>query len=322
MHPRGRLAASLVVTTVLLATAGPARAQGPDRFAQASAAYDRGAAAYDSGRFADAAAELARADALVPNATTLALALRAAMRIDDPVLVMTLVERAELRPPDGALLGASRTARDRFEKRTGRLTIVCPPPRECSAEVDGAVVKVGATLWTTAGDHTIDLHARASGALEHRTVHVDAGASIEAHPLPLAEPPSPLPLPGRPVEQRDTPKPAGRQPASRGLSPAWFWIGAGASVVLGGVSAASAFETKNRYAAYTANPTQDGRSAGLASELRTNVLFGVTAAAAVATAGLGLFAVRWSARGGAPSQGASSAAFVVAGPAVTFAVRY
>ena len=248
-----------------------------------------------AGGSADAAAELARADALVPNATTLALALRAAMRIDDPVLVMTLVERAELRPPDGALLGASRTARDRFEKRTGRLTIVCPPPRECSAEVDGAVVQVGATLWTTAGGpHHRPARAR-ERALEHRTVHVDAGASIEAHPLPLAEPPSPLPLPGRPVEQRDTPKPAGRQPASRGLSPAWFWIGAGASVVLGGVSAASAFETKNRYAAYT-TPTRRrmGRSAGLASELRTNVLFGVIghAAAVATTAGLGLFAVR------------------------------
>jgi hypothetical protein len=313
-------AASFVFTTLLLAKPGPAHAQDAERVVEAGAAYDRGAAAYNSGQYARAAAELARADALVPNATTLALALRAALRTDDPVLGMGLVERAEQRPPDEALLAASRAARDRFALRAGRLTIVCPPPRECGAEVDGAVVQVGPTFWATLGDHSIELRARADGALEHRTVHVDAGASVEVRPLPRAVPPPPSP----PALAEPAPRPPvlPGPPASTGLSPAWFWIAGGATVVLGGVAAASAVDTKNRYSAYTANPTLDGRSSGEAAQLRTNVLFGVTAAAAVATAAVGLFAVRWSANGARGSHGGSSAAFVIAGPTVTFAVSY
>src|SRR5688572_108186 len=99
--------------------AGPVTAE--DALDAAKRAYDRGAAAYDSGDYAVAAAELTRADEIVASDVTLELALRAAVKADDPRLSMRLVDRAEGRTKSASLTAAADAAKAKMAPRTGRV---------------------------------------------------------------------------------------------------------------------------------------------------------------------------------------------------------
>jgi nicotinamidase-related amidase len=64
------------------------------------------------------------------------------------------------------------------------------------------------------------------------------------------------------------------------------------TAVAGGVTVWSGLDTEKRYDSFAETRTDPGlRDAGRAAQTRTNVLLGVTATAAVATAALGLFVV-------------------------------
>jgi hypothetical protein len=88
--------------------------------------------------------------------------------------------------------------------------------------------------------------------------------------------------------------------ARASVDPLWFYLGIGATAVLGGVTVWSALDTQAAHDAYTrALPTAsqgevDRRvSEGHSLETRTNVLIFATGIAAVGTATLGVFFVRW-----------------------------
>jgi hypothetical protein len=68
------------------------------------------------------------------------------------------------------------------------------------------------------------------------------------------------------------------------------------TAVAGGVLVWSAVDTKDKYDTFHAAqpPTLVMQEDGLAAKLRTNIFVGVTAALGVATAAIGIFAVRWS----------------------------
>jgi hypothetical protein len=85
------------------------------------------------------------------------------------------------------------------------------------------------------------------------------------------------------------------------LSPAWFWGGAALSATLGGVTVASFVDATSRHDGFVRLGCQSVpgadcaqmAGAGRDAETRSYVFLGVSAAAIVATAAVGLFAVRW-----------------------------
>src|SRR5205814_893874 len=138
---------------------------------------------YDAGRFAQAASDLGRADAIVPNVTALALALKAVVRTEDAALGMTLVDRAERRRDPG-LVDATRAARERFERRAGTIHLACGE-RKCRAKIDGATLEGGEEKWVLAGEHTIEIAAEdKSGGerVESKNLRVAGGAHLEVSP--------------------------------------------------------------------------------------------------------------------------------------------
>ena len=80
------------------------------------------------------------------------------------------------------------------------------------------------------------------------------------------------------------------------LSPAWFWIGAGATAAAGGVTIASAVDTANLHSRFDAQPSAQLSAEGADAQLRTNVLVGVTTAVLLTTALVGGVFVKWGDR--------------------------
>ncbi len=294
----------VVVTLSLALVARVASAQDDASVAQARAAYDRGAAAYDAGGYATAAVDLALADELSPNVTVLGLALEAAVRARDAATAMDLVERVERRvPPSTPLWEKGKTARARFSRDVGQLTVTCPPPATfCNVHVDGRHTPIGVKRWVKPGEHVVELTA--DGAPEKQKVVVAIGASVEVAPTPPpapAPPPSKIaPPPARAIEPPRTVAPspprAPHDPPRRdgGISPVWFWVGAAVTAVVGGVTVWSALDTKSKHDDFVAKPSAPTSTAGSDAQVRTNVLALVTAASGAATAAVGLFAIGWS----------------------------
>jgi hypothetical protein len=258
--------------------AGVARA---DDLERAGALYDKGAAAQRARDYRRAAALFARADELVPDPAALEAALRAAVLADDPVLGMTLVERAAREPGHRAVAAAASEAQRRFADRVGQVRVEC---RRCDVEVDGRALASGAARWAIAGDHRI---TAARGAWsEERTVRVAAGDRTVVTFAPDDAPRRATTS----REARDAPSP--RDDA--GVSPLWFGVGAGATALSGALTLASAVDTVSLHDDFVAHPTEARAEEGRAAEARTIALLAVTSALAVTTTILGLYAVRWS----------------------------
>jgi hypothetical protein len=305
-------AAGLALT--LLATSAAA----DEAVLEARAAYDRGAAAYDAHDYAHAAVDLARADELAPNGTVLDLALQAAIRAEDAALVMELVERVEVRVPASTPSPASmplfvraREARAKFSGLVGRVLVRCPPPAVfCTASLDGRSIGIDAPRYAMPGDHVVALET--DGASEKQIAHVQVGQVAEVKPTPPVSKVAPPPDPPKPANglfpsNRDwlPPLPPEHPNQRHGISPAWFWISGAATVVAGGVTIASAIDTKNEHDHFVSAPSASTQSSGQSAQLRTNILLGVTGGLAALTTVVGVFFVGWS-----------------QGPSVTVAGRY
>lgn len=281
----------------------PARAGEPSPEEAAAAAYERGTAAFQRNDFAVAAVEYARADELAPNPVALESALKAVLRANDAALGMELWERASRARGAGAeLKELAKLARERYASRAGQVTVACAA---CTAKIDGKAAPVGQRRWYSAGKHRLELSI--GGETERREIVVVAGANVEVQPLSASDAGAMHgPEPAEPAESAPAPAPA-PQPApppkadavtstdsAGGLSPAWFWIAGGLTLVAGGATIASGVDAVSKHDAYLAAPTPQTESDGRGAQTRTNVLIGVTGAAAVTTAALGLFLVRWS----------------------------
>jgi hypothetical protein len=234
----------------------------------ARAAYNRGVAAFEAKDYATAARAFAEADATVKNDVALGAAIDAAMRADEPVLVMELVERAEERKlPVG-------DARAKFGKRVGRVRVTCT----CTATLDGKDLPVGKARIVTLGHHALLLTS--GSKTEARSLEVTGNEEIAWAPAADA-PPTPKPTPS-------------------GISPVWFWTAAGVSAVLVGATTWSALSVRSDHATFSeACKTPSARcdalsEDGLAAQRRTNILLASSIVAVGATAIIGAFAVRWS----------------------------
>ena len=294
----GRVHATCATAAFVLAVTitGATRADEPpssDALAAAKSAYDRGAAEYDKGNYRAAAADLARADHLVPNDVTLEMALRAAIKSDEAVTAMELADRAEARGASSASLSAVvESARMTMGERAGRLTVQCHPSAPCTVRADDAPLTPGTAAWVKVGDHQVVVLTE--GDKQSYRVHVDPRGSVvvrAAPPAPAAAPP---------------PAPPADEGYHRPLAPVWFWAGASVTALFGLGTAVSGIDTSAKHDAFARDPNADTASAGRSAQLRTNVLLACGIVAAVATGVVGLFLVDWR---GSSSARAKTAAW-------------
>jgi hypothetical protein len=299
-------AAILAVWIVALggALSSPAFAGDPEA---ARKAYDKASEAFARKSYAEAAAGFSIADSLEPNPVALDSALKAAVLADDPVLAMQLVERAESRPKDARVEASAKKARDKLASRAGRLSVTCPDERGCSAKLAGVALELGKRVWVRPGLQRVEVAIE--GATTAHAVDVPAGGTTDFVPPapPRATTPAPTPMPPGPAAQapqqqpmpppidRRTPPPEG----DRGISPAWFVVGAVATAALAGVTIWSGVDTLDRHDAFLDGDDAE-KEAGQDAQLRTNLLLGGTLLSAAGTAITGIF-VDW---GGTPTQSA------------------
>lgn len=278
---RSLLGASIVVGVLLASHAALAA----DVEEDAAAAYDRGASAYDRGEFTTAATELARADELAPNDVTLELALNAAARTSDAVAAMKLVERAEKRAhPSKRLTTVADAVRKRFASSVGRLNISCSGGPACEAAVDDQPIEVNRATLVAAGKHRVTITR--AGSRETHDVAIDGGKTVELLATVSAAPAQPSsPSDARGIDP----------PPARGISPVWFWLGAGVTIAVGGATALSALDTASTHDDFAADRSNvDLANEGKSGERRTVVLGAVTGVLAVSTAVIGLVLVDWN----------------------------
>lgn len=257
--------------------------------------YDRAAAEYDAKDYAKAASDFAHADELAPNEVTLMYALEAAIRAHDAPLGMQLVARVEQRSASASRVRArADEARKSFAKEVGQITVTCPAPITfCKATVDTQLVTIATPTFVTIGAHAV--HIEADGAPSDQTVQVEAEKTTEvAPPAPAAAPPpapAPPPVAPVPVVEPPPPRPAPKHDAR--LSPTWFWIAGGVTVLLAGGAILSGLDTNAKYDDYAASRTNHDRNTGRSAQLRTNILWGATALGGIGTGVLGIFFVGW-----------------------------
>ncbi|MBS2017910.1 MAG: hypothetical protein JST00_33850 [Deltaproteobacteria bacterium] len=265
-------------------------------------AYDRGAASYDAKEYGRAAVELARADELMANDVALELAIKAAVKADDPRLAMTLAARGARRPNAG-VAAAAEQARQKMAGKTGTVIVMCPLRPQCSPTVDGEAVHAGAPHIVLVGDHQVVIDG-GGGPRDVLTAKVAPDAVVEMRAPVPSESPSPGPVAVLPAP-RAKDEATRREPmsASEGLPAGWFWVGVGLTAALGAVTIASAVDTSDKHEAFRAQPTQDLQDRGLDAQLRTNLLAGGTGLVGIATLVAGAFFVKWGGER-TPSQAA------------------
>jgi len=312
---RGGLALAVFFLVLFAATAG--RADGGQD--EAGVAYDAAVHAYAAHDWRTAAREFARADELAPLPVVLGLALDAVIKTDDAVLGMTLVDRARSRSALDARMSAKVNAvAAKFERRVGVVRLVCGAEPFCELVIADRHVADTQGVRLPAGTYRAELHAhektetrivRVDGG---RTTNVDASTSGEssnaragAGAVSGAAPAEASSSPGE-ADAAGPPDPARaggaagstaaeRTPPRRsGLPPACFWIAAGATALIGVAAVVSAVDLMRLHDAFAKDPSnRELSSSGNAAQARTNVLLGAFGLAAVGTAALGVWAIRW-----------------------------
>jgi hypothetical protein len=284
-------------------------------------AFDAGVAAYKTGDFATATSRFTEALGYKWHpAIALNLAL-AQSQIGQYVGALQNLDAILQSPETSVPLHQQATEeRVRVEGQLSVIEIDAGNGAAASLKVDGAAVDPRTPASVDPGTHHLEL-TLSSGASIQRDVSLAPRERLRlsidrTHEFVL------IPENGRraaPGPQHDSTRAA---PGVRaGVDPFWFYLGVGATAVLGGVTIWSALDTEAAHDAYArALPTAsqgevDRRvSEGHSLEARTNVLIAATGIAAVGTATLGVFFVHWK---------PTSTSVVVANPwGVSFRERF
>jgi len=272
----------------------------PERIKSAAEEFDRGRRAYLGKEYEQAAVHFESAFRDAPRAESLRLAIRARKEAKQLARAATLAAIAQQKYAADA--GTAQLAKETLDEATPALQeydVECTT--ECGVTADGRVISQSdATkqrLFLDAGPHDLGISFK-TGSLAR---HVDAKKGGR-ETLTFEAPAAVATTPPVPTTTENPPPPPPKQAEShKPLSPVVFFIAAGVTVAAGGATVWSGIDTNNnpgvdevrRQCAGKDDTCQayaDGRSA----QLRTNVLIGVTAGVAVATAVIGLFLTDWS----------------------------
>jgi hypothetical protein len=267
----------------------------------AEKAFAAGREAYKVGAYAEAAENFERADANAPNDRVLELAITSRERAGHVDRAGTLAQLATTRHPDSErLLKLAEPLITKAKAEMVTVSVTCTEP--CAllqgtrmVHGDAAAERV---VFLTPGKHTI----RATWSNERSESKAVDGAAGGQVSLAFTAPP----IPEEPVEavgsgRGDVMRDEGAKEPPSGLPPLVFFVGAGLTAAVGGVSIWSGIDTVN-------NPGKDrvreecaGQGTDCAlyqegkdKELRTNILFAATGVLGAATVVIGAFFTNWS----------------------------
>jgi hypothetical protein len=290
---------------------------------EAAAAYRDGLRAQAHGQYREAAEAFIRSDAEVRRDATFEKALKAAARSNVSVLVMYLVSAAEgrrLKPKTAKLV---RALRERHRERVGKLQVECSRgDPECSVHVREQVLRDGQSAFLETGPLTVQVHSR--GEVESQDIDIVSSHATVVRPAPPAparlavaatetpptapeDAPAPSPEPAsiasapEPSRERAPLHEAGldltsRPEHGRGAlsSPAFVWIGAGATALIATTAIVSGLDTRARYDQFVKTRAVSDREMGVRAQSRTNVLWISAGVVAVSTAVTALLVTDWS----------------------------
>jgi hypothetical protein len=285
----------------------------PAQVRSAAEAFDRGREAYKSEDYVDAAEQFESAYANAPSASALELSIRARDKAGQLDRAGTLAALALSRYPDDSNIQKIAAAIVQSAKaELFQLDLSCDDP--CDVTVAGKLAPgrraTDRTVFVGPGEYAVRAGWSGDRSLS-KSIEASKGASgrLEFRAPDATSEGSPAVTRPAPQSAIEPPPDAGAEHKSDPLPPAVFWVGAGLTAVVAGLSVWSGLDTQNNPGASKVRDTcrtsgadssecQDLYHQGLDKQHRTNLLLGVTAGLAVTTGIVGLFLTDW--RGGKP----------------------
>ncbi len=285
-----------VCSSPLLLATTAAHADVTGDAAAAGRAFQKAQAAELTGDMLRAARMYMLAHSIVPSAAALRSACRARYRGGDHVGAATTAMRLRREYPKDAR--ATKLATEILALVSAKLGLIkarCTPA--CTLSVEGlATGVVSATrhvIYAKPGRAAIVAFfgdgRRATASVE---VRAGARATVELSPAPRAAK-KPVAANADPARPSVVPPPEVTPSTSTGVRRRWFAAAAVGTVALAGIMTWSAVQVVRADERYEQDPTFDRWQERRSLELRTNVLIGAAATAAIGTATLAYF-TNWS----------------------------
>jgi len=306
-----RVTAVAVLLLLLTALDSTLEAQDARQRQAAADAYDKGTTAYVDQAYDEAAVWFETANRFAPAAPALMQAIRSHEKNGNGARATTLaLELQSTYREDASSSDFARSVLDKFATSLVRVQVSCD--EDCKLDLDGKLQEY-LTFFVSPDDR----HRLTATFETGSKVATFQGAAGETKELTFAAPPAP---PVKPIavaaetsaESRDG---GGKKP----LPPLATWIGLGVTVALGAGTALSGVDALGGVKPYedaakiwnacTAAMMQPGACGaeeanaknlldkGRSRELRTNILIGATAAAAVGTGVIAFLLTDWSGSG-------------------------
>jgi hypothetical protein len=289
------LAAISALAVASIARVADAAEPSVDDVKAAEADFDAGRESYKAADYVEAAEHFESADGHAPNEKVLELAISARDKAGNQDRAATLAQLGlETYPNSERLKKIAAPLVDKAHAELLQVTVECD---EACTLLDGTRIVHGPPaqrriVFLTPGEHTI----RAGWSSERTLSQNVTGNAGEAASLTFTAPP----VPKNDVSASLSTTPGadtGVHSSLRVLPPLYFYIGVGATAVLGGVTIWSGIDTINnpgkdkvRNACLNNLPTCDSLfNQGTNAELRTNILIAATSVVGVATAVVGIF---------------------------------
>lgn len=288
--------------------------------------FNLGRTAFKDEDYSTAAEHFEKADSLAPNPKVLLLAIQSRERAGHAARAATLAALAQERYPEEQMFAGTRQLIVGALERLGKVKVTCERP--CALLVDSRLVHgqpaTTRFLFLDEGEYSIRAEF-VGGQSDRKPVEARAGKSSKLQFSFVAGGSDATDSGAEPDDevdwgaQTDDGLPKGQithdevatvdvndDSARSGLSPTVFWIGVGLTAASAGVSTWSGLDAQN-------NPGRDAVQRecqglgtdceawkdGKAAELRTNVLWGVTAGVGLTTILIGAIWTDW----GAPEYG-------------------
>lgn len=280
----------------------------------AAKAFEQGQKAFKTGDYRKAGEKFEQAYELAPHPSPLWNAARAWHRAHEPVRAANLYAKYLRIAPEGARdRNHAISGLKELSAKLGLLTVNATDVTDI--RVDGKPIE-GSSIYVLPGEHIVEGRSGETPIRVTRVITAGEAMSVALVP-PSPPPPAAVAehIEEKPEERRpDAAKLESRVPSKGGLSPTWFYVAAGATVVVGGVATWSGLDTLNRKDDFLSSPDQSKLDDGRSSQTRTNILLGATAGLAIATVVLALV-VDWK---GAPATGPVQVGFTGNGVGGTF----
>ena len=306
-----RVTAVAVLSLSLAALASRLEAQDARQRQAAAEAYDKGTTAYVDQAYDEAAVWFETANRLAPAAPALMQAIRAHEKNGNSARATTLALELQSTYRDDASTGEfAQGVLDKYAGSLVRVQVGCD--EDCKLDLDGKLQEY-LTFFVSP-----DERHRLTATFETGSKSASfQGAAGETKDLTFAAPPAPPVKPISIVPETPSDESAGHD--GKPLPPLATWIGLGVTVALGAGTAISGIDALNGVKPYedaakawnecTATMMQPGACAteetnaknlldkGRSRELRTNILIGATAVAAVGTGVIAFLLTDWSGSG-------------------------